>query len=185
MLSYNSGMRGEGVFMAKVAILVGSKSDLPVVQKGMDILKEFGVSYDLTITSAHRALKNTVKVVENYQDKGAEVFIVCAGASAHLAGVTAALTATPVIAVPVGSSIFEGLDSLLSIIQMPKGIPVATVGVNSCDNAAILAMQVLALKDKNLHNKLKAYKQKLVDRVIDDNKSVKLSKKYRRLKIEN
>lgn len=157
----------------KVAIIMGSKSDLPIVEKGVKVLKQYGIPYVLTITSAHRALKNTVKVVEKYQEAGIEIFIVCAGASAHLAGVVSALVTQPVIGVPIGSSIFKGIDSLFSIVQMPKGIPVATVGVNAVENAALLAVQILSLKEGRLKTMLKQHKKNLAKKIFADNRSIR------------
>jgi 5-(carboxyamino)imidazole ribonucleotide mutase len=157
----------------RIAILVGSKSDLPIIEKGINILKKLDVPTDITITSAHRSLKHTIKIVERYEKTGIEVFIVCAGLSAHLPGVVAGLTNLPVIGVPIGSSVVKGLDSLLSIVQMPTGIPVATVGINSVSNACLLAIEILALKDKELKSKIKNYRKGLVKDILNDNKNLK------------
>jgi len=157
----------------KVAILIGSKSDMPVIKGAVDILKDFGITYTLNITSAHRSHGRTVKLVESLKNTGTEIFIVCAGGAAHLPGVVAALTNLPVIGVPVNGSVFKGLDSLLSIVQMPKGMPVATVGVDSGGNAALLAVQILSLKDKALKSKYKKFRSSMVSKIIRDDKSIK------------
>lgn len=161
----------------KVALLVGSKSDMETVEKALDILRKFNVDFSVTITSAHRALKNTIKIVEKCKNDGTGVFVVCAGASAHLAGVVAAISTLPVIGVPVGSSVFKGIDSLFSIVQMPKGIPVATVGVNAAANAAILAVEILALNNSRLEAALRKQKHSLAAKVIADNKEYHRARK--------
>lgn len=157
----------------KVALLMGSKSDIPVVNRAVDVLKKFGVEYSLNITSAHRSHKRTVKLVQDLENTGAELFIACAGGAAHLPGVVAALTNLPVIGVPIDGSVFKGLDSLLSIVQMPKGIPVSTVGVNSAENAALLAVQILSLKDTGLKSKLRKFRNSMVSKIIKDDRSIK------------
>jgi phosphoribosylaminoimidazole carboxylase PurE protein len=158
---------------SKVSILMGSKSDMPVIEGAVDILKDFGITCTLNITSAHRSHKRTVKLVEGLENTGTEIFIACAGGAAHLPGVVAALTSLPVIGVPVSSKAFKGLDSLLSIVQMPKGMPVSTVGVNSGGNAALLAVQILSLKDKALRAKYKKFRSSMVSKIIKDDKSVR------------
>jgi len=158
----------------KVAIFMGSKSDLPVVRKAADLLKEFGIDCTMRITSAHRTHSRTMELVRSMEQQGAEVFIACAGGAAHLPGVIAALTTVPVIGVPILGNAFNGMDSLLSIVQMPKGIPVATVGVDATENAAVLAAQILSLQDKELRSKLEKYRSKMENKVIEDDKNITL-----------
>lgn len=150
----------------KVAIVMGSKSDYPVVQKAEDILKEFGVEYETRIISAHR----TPTVAENFaktaEERGIEVIIAAAGKAAHLAGVLAATTPLPVIGIPMKSSTMDGLDSLLSVVQMPKGVPVATVAIDGAENSALLAIQMMSIKYPELREKMKAYKAKMEADII-------------------
>jgi phosphoribosylaminoimidazole carboxylase PurE protein len=161
----------------KVAVFIGSDSDYEVVQHALDILKEFQVSFTLEVTSAHRSPDRTVKLVQSSEREGAEVFIAVAGKAAHLAGVVASHTVRPVIGVPVESPALSGLDALLSTVQMPKGIPVATMGLgkSGAANAALLAIQVLSLGDTSLREKLKEYREKMVSEV--ESKSQKLQEK--------
>ncbi len=158
----------------KVAIFIGSDSDLEVAKEALGILKEFQVSHKLEITSAHRSPGRTVKLIESCEKDGAEVFIAMAGKAAHLAGVVAAHTIRPVIGVPVGSPTLNGLDALLSTVQMPKGIPVATMGLgkSGAANAALLAIQVLGLKDPSLSEKLKKYREKMESQVESKSKDI-------------
>ena len=132
-----------------VLILTGSKNDLGDIDGAVQTLKKFGISYELHISSAHRTLKRTVELVESAEKKGVKVIIAAAGMSAHLPGVIAAMTILPVIGVPLNASALNGLDSLMSIVQMPGGIPVATtaIGKSGCINAALLAVSILALSD--------------------------------------
>ena len=132
--------------MAKVAIVMGSNSDLPVVKGAIDKLKQFGVEYEARVISAHRTPQAAEEFAKGAEDRGVSVIIAAAGKAAHLGGVIAAYTTLPVIALPIKSSLMDGLDSLLSMVQMPSGIPVATVAVNGADNAGILAVQMLPLK---------------------------------------
>ncbi len=145
---------------------MGSKSDYPVVQKAEDILKEFGVEYETRIISAHR----TPTVAENFaktaEERGIEVIIAAAGKAAHLAGVLAATTPLPVIGIPMKSSTMDGLDSLLSVVQMPKGVPVATVAIDGAENSALLAIQMMSIKYPELREKMKAYKAKMEADII-------------------
>ena len=133
--------------MAKVAIVMGSNSDLPVVKGAIDKLKQFGVEYEARVISAHRTPQAAEEFAKGAEDRGVSVIIAAAGKAAHLGGVIAAYTTLPVIALPIKSSLMDGLDSLLSMVQMPSGIPVATVAVNGADNAGILAVQMLALSE--------------------------------------
>ena len=144
--------------MAQVAIVMGSNSDLPVVQGAIDQLKSFGVDFEAHVISAHRTPQRAEEFAKSAKENGVKVIIAAAGKAAHLGGVIAAYTTLPVIALPIKSSFMDGLDSLLSMVQMPTGIPVATVGVNGADNAGILAVQMLAVSDSALAEKLDKFK---------------------------
>jgi phosphoribosylaminoimidazole carboxylase PurE protein len=161
----------------KVAVFIGSDSDYEVVEEALGILKEFNITFALEVTSAHRSPSRTLKLIGSYEKKGVEIFIAVAGKAAHLAGVVAAHTVRPVIGVPVESSSLSGLDALLSTVQMPKGVPVATMGLGSsgASNAALLAIQILSLKDSSLLEMLKTYKEKMASQV--EIKSRKLKQK--------
>lgn len=150
----------------KVAIIMGSKSDYPVVQKTEDILKTFHVDFQTRIISAHRTPKVAEDFAANAEANGFEVIIAAAGKAAHLAGVLAATTAIPVIGIPMKSSTLDGLDSLLSVVQMPKGVPVATVAVDGAENAGLLAVQMLSLKYPELRQAMKEYKAKMEQDII-------------------
>ncbi len=150
----------------KVRIIMGSSSDAAIAQKVVDQLKEFEISYEVTVISAHRAL-GTLDDMMARED--AEVYIGIAGKAAHLSGVMAGMTTKPVIGIPVKSSTLDGLDALLSTVQMPSGVPVATVAIDGGKNAAILAAQILALSDKNIAEKLKAHKKQMEQGVKDMN----------------
>jgi len=158
----------------KVGIIMGSDSDLGVMSEAAIILDEFGVSYEVTVASAHRTPLLVHKYASNAINRGLKVIIAGAGGSAHLAGVNASFTTLPVIGVPVKAKTLDGLDSLLSTVGMPPGIPVATVGINAAKNAGLLAVQILATSDKNLEKKLIVYKEKMVSDIILKND--KLSK---------
>lgn len=145
----------------KVAIVMGSVSDETVMKKASDVLKEFGVDYEINVLSAHRMPNKTREFAKSVKDKGIEVIIAGAGEAAHLPGVIASYTTVPVIGVPIKASNLGGLDSLLSIVQMPSGVPVACMSIDGAKNAAILAIQILALKYDDLAEKLKKYKAKL------------------------
>ena len=164
----------------KVGIIMGSDSDLAIFAEAGTVLDEFGVDYEMTVVSAHRAPNIVHKYVTNAGKRGIKVIIAGAGGAAHLAGVCASLTTLPVIGIPTKAKTLNGLDSLLSTVQMPPGIPVATVGINAGKNAGILAIQILATSDKELENKLIAYKKKMSDE--QETKGEKLSeigyKKY-------
>jgi len=146
-----------------VAVVMGSKSDMPVMELTGKMLEEFGISYRLFVMSAHRNPDKTAEFARNARKQGIKVFIAGAGMSAHLPGAIAAVTTLPVIGVPLANSPLSGLDSLHSIVQMPTGIPVATMSIDSAGakNAAILAAQILSLEDRGLQAKLRAYKRKL------------------------
>lgn len=145
----------------KVLIITGSDSDLPVMKEAAKVLEEFGVKYDMTISSAHRSPERTEELVVDASTSGVKVIIAGAGMAAHLAGAIAARFPLPVIGVPLESGVLSGVDALLSTMQMPSGIPVATVAINGAKNAGILAVQILATSDQNLEAKLIAYKKEL------------------------
>lgn len=144
--------------MKKVCIVMGSDSDLKVMEGCINKLKDFGIPFDVRVISAHRTPAAAEKLAKNAEADGYGVIIAAAGKAAHLGGVLAAYTTLPVIGVPIKSSLMDGLDSLLSMVQMPSGIPVATVAVNGAENAAILAVQMLALGDPSLTQKLAQFK---------------------------
>jgi 5-(carboxyamino)imidazole ribonucleotide mutase len=150
----------------KVAIVMGSKSDYPVVERAEAIFKEFGIEFETRIISAHRTPRIAEEFASKAEEKGIEVIVAAAGKAAHLGGVLAAYTAMPVIGLPIKSSTMDGLDSLLSMVQMPKGIPVATVAIDGAENAALLAVQILSVKDPDLRTKMKNYKAKMEEDVI-------------------
>ena len=152
---------------ARVAILMGSASDLPVMAHAAKQLDRFGVAYELEVTSAHRSPAQTVEHVRQFEDDGVRVFIVGAGMAAHLGGVVAAHTTKPVLGVPLKGSLLDGLDALLSTVQMPKGIPVGTLAVGShgAANAGILACQILALEDQELAGRLALDREEMAERV--------------------
>jgi phosphoribosylamine---glycine ligase len=153
--------------MIQVLILMGSDSDAPIMKGAADVLRELGVSCEMTVASAHRSPARVQRLLAEAPDRGVQVFIVGAGAAAHLAGMVAAHTAKPVIGVPIDSSPLLGLDALLSTVQMPPGVPVATVAVGKAGavNAGVLAAQILALGDPDLAKRFEAYKAKLADKV--------------------
>lgn len=150
----------------KVAIVMGSKSDYPVVQKAEEMLKEFGVETETRIISAHRTPRVAEEFAKTAEEKGIEVIIAAAGKAAHLAGVLAATTPLPIIGIPMKSSTLDGLDSLLSVVQMPKGVPVATVAIDGAENAGLLAVQMLGIKYPELREKIKTYKIKMEQEII-------------------
>lgn len=155
----------------KVGILMGSDSDLPVMKEAADVLEEFGVPFEIKVLSAHRSPDQTQEFVKSAKDNGFKVIIASAGMAAHLAGIVAARTTLPVIGVPMGKSL-DGMDSLLSTVQMPPGIPVATVAIDGAKNAGILAIQILALSDETLSKKLEEYKKNLEGAVLKKNEKL-------------
>lgn len=159
----------------KVAILLGSDSDYEVADEALQILREFEVSFAVEVTSAHRSPERTLNLVRAFEKKGVEVFIALAGKAAHLAGFVAAHTLRPVIGVPVESAALSGLDSLLSTVQMPRGVPVATMGLgkSGASNAALLAVQILALKEDVLNEKMKEYREKMASQVESKSRKIK------------
>ncbi|WP_425389445.1 5-(carboxyamino)imidazole ribonucleotide mutase [Ekhidna sp.] len=157
----------------KVGIIMGSKSDLPVMQQAADILSELQVEFELTIVSAHRTPHRMLEYAEGARDKGLQVIIAGAGGAAHLPGMVASLTTLPVIGVPVKSSnSIDGWDSILSILQMPGGIPVATVALDGAKNAGILAAEIVGTTDSEIADNLQKYKDALRDKVMDSVKSL-------------
>lgn len=152
--------------MKKVAVIMGSKSDLPVVAKTIAKLKEYGVPYEAHVMSAHRTPTQAAEFASKARDNGFGVIIAAAGKAAHLGGVLAGHSTLPVIGIPVKSSTFDGLDALLATVQMPSGVPVATVAVDGAENAALLAIQMLSLSDDTLAEKLKTAKVKMEEGVL-------------------
>jgi len=151
----------------KVGIIMGSDSDLPVMREAADFLTEMGIPCEVTIVSAHRTPKRLYEYAETAIERGLSVIIAGAGGSAHLPGMVASITTLPVIGVPVKSKTLDGVDSLYSIVQMPPGIPVATVAINGAKNAGILAASILSVSNPEITKKLKAYKESLVDMVLE------------------
>ena len=159
--------------MIQVGIIMGSKSDLSVMQSAIDILEEFNIKIEVDIVSAHRTPKKMFEYAENAKKRGLKVIIAGAGGAAHLPGMVASITTLPVIGVPVKSSnSLDGWDSILSILQMPNGVPVATVALNASKNAGILAAQIIALTDKSISPKIDQYKSGLEKKVIDSSKTL-------------
>lgn len=150
----------------KVSIIMGSKSDLPIMKDAIEVLKTFNIEHKVEIVSAHRTPEKMFNFAQKAASSGFKVIIAGAGGAAHLPGMVASLTTLPVIGVPVKSSnSIDGWDSILSILQMPNGVPVATVALNAAKNAGLLAVQILGTHDKNIHNKLITYKESLKDKV--------------------
>lgn len=150
----------------KVAFVMGSDSDLPVVEKGIKTVQDFGVEVVVRVISAHRTPAVAEEFARTAEENGIGVIVAAAGKAAHLGGVLAAYTTIPVIGLPIKSSTLDGLDSLLSIVQMPPGIPVATVAIDGAENAGILAVQMLALANPELKEKLKAHKREMAEKVV-------------------
>lgn len=158
----------------KVGIIMGSKSDLPVMQDAADILKELGVDFEITVVSAHRTPERMFNYAKTAEERGLKVIIAGAGGAAHLPGMVASLTHLPVIGVPVKSSnSIDGWDSILSILQMPNGIPVATVALNAAKNAGLLAAQIIGTSSEEVTAQLKAYKEDLKKKVEETAKEMK------------
>lgn len=160
--------------MLEVGIIMGSKSDLPVMQNAIDILNEFGINSEVEIVSAHRTPEKMFKYAQNAKNKGIKVIIAGAGGAAHLPGMIASITTLPVIGVPIKSrNSIDGWDSILSILQMPDGVPVGTVALNGSKNAGILAAQIIATNNDKLNQKIEDYKKELENKVISSNKDLK------------
>lgn len=160
--------------MNKVAIIMGSKSDLDVMSEAIEILKSFGIKTEHDIVSAHRTPNKMIEYAENAELNGIKVIIAGAGGAAHLPGMVASITSLPVIGVPIKSrNSIDGWDSILSILQMPGGVPVATVALNGSKNAGILAAQIIGSFDSNISQKVKAYKKDLENKVLESSKDLK------------
>ena len=151
--------------MMKAAILMGSDSDWPILKPAAELLKDFGIETEVVVASAHRTPAKVREFVLSAPEKGIGVFIVAAGAAAHLAGVVASYTTLPVIGIPINATPLNGMDALLSTVQMPSGVPVATMAVNGAKNAAIFAAEIFAVSDSSLREKLTAYREKMVQDV--------------------
>ena len=162
--------------MKKVAVIMGSDSDLPVVEKAFSVLEEYGVPYEVHVYSAHRTPVEARTFAQNAADEGFGAIIAAAGKAAHLAGTLAANTVLPVIGIPVKSSTLDGLDALLSTVQMPAGIPVATVAIDGAQNAALLAVQILATSDTRLMDKLLDARRSATEKVLK--KDAEIAAKY-------
>ena len=158
--------------MKKVAIIMGSDSDLPVVEKGISVLKEYGVPVEVHVYSAHRTPEEAAQFSKSARENGFGVIIAAAGMAAHLAGSIAANTTLPVIGIPCSSKVLEGMDALLSTVMMPPGIPVATVGVNTAKNAALLAIEMLAIEDAALAQKLQDERDKNHQNILEKNAAI-------------
>jgi len=163
--------------MKKVALIMGSDSDLPVVEKAIAVLKEYEVPFEVHVYSAHRTPVQAREFAENAAENGFGVIIAAAGKAAHLAGALAASTTLPVIGIPVKSSNLDGIDALLSTVQMPSGIPVATVAIDGAANAALLSVQMLALSDDRLSEKLRESRRAAAEKVLEKDKAI--SEKYK------
>jgi 5-(carboxyamino)imidazole ribonucleotide mutase len=158
----------------EVGIIMGSDSDLPIMEDAVKILKEFGIGYEVKVLSAHRTPNQHAEYSRTAIGRGLKVIIAAAGGAAHLPGVTAAQTTLPVIGVPIKGKSLEGMDALLSIVQMPPGIPVATVAINGAKNAAILAASIIALVNPDIQAKLVEYKKKMEKDSLAKNEKLKL-----------
>ena len=158
--------------MKKVAIIMGSDSDLPIVEKGINVLKEYGVPFEVHVYSAHRTPLEAAEFVKGAKDNGFGVIIAAAGMAAHLAGAIAANTVLPVIGIPISCKNTGGFDALLSTVQMPTGIPVATVAIDGAANASLIAIQILALSDAELYNKLVSARITGKEKVLEKNKAI-------------
>ena len=159
--------------MKKVGIIMGSKSDLPIMQKAIDILNQFGIDTDIKIVSAHRTPEIMFEYANNAMQRGLSSIIAGAGGAAHLPGMIASITTVPVIGVPIKSrNSIDGWDSILSILQMPEGVPVATVALDGATNAGILAAQIIATENSDIHKKIADYKENLKNKVARSNKEL-------------
>ena len=162
----------DGDEMKKVAVIMGSDSDLPVVEKAISKLAEFGVPFEVHVFSAHRTPGEAAEFSSSARENGFGVIIAAAGKAAHLAGALAANTTLPVIGIPIKSSTLDGLDALLSTVQMPSGIPVATVAIDGAENAALLAISILSVSDEGLTEKLASSRRAASEKVLSKNKAV-------------
>jgi len=167
---------------ALIGIVMGSDSDLPTMKAAAEVCEEFGIPYEMRIVSAHRTPIDMANYAQEAHKRGLRVIIAGAGGSAHLPGMIAAHTPLPVIGVPIRTEALQGLDSLMSIVQMPPGVPVATVAIGGAKNAALLAIQILAISDKSILQRVISYKEKLADTSREKNKQLKTSKLRKRKK---
>ena len=158
--------------MRKVAVIMGSDSDLPVVEKGISVLKDYGIPVEVHVYSAHRTPEEAAEFSKSARKNGFGVIIAAAGMAAPLAGAIAANTTLPVIGIPCSSKVLDGMDALLSTVMMPPGIPVATVGVNTAKNAALLAIEILAVEDESLSEKLQAERDENHRKIIEKNAAI-------------
>lgn len=158
--------------MKKVAVVMGSKSDAGIVKGAYDVLQKFGIPTIVRVLSAHRTPKEACEFASNARAEDFGVIICAAGKAAHLAGIMAGHTSLPVIGLPIKSSFEDGLDSLLSIVQMPTGVPVATVGINAAENAGMLAVQILAVENPILSKKLDGFKEDMAQKILNDDKQI-------------
>lgn len=154
-----------------ISIIMGSTSDLPIMGKAADFLNQMEIPFEINALSAHRTPEKVEEFAKGAKDRGIKVIIAAAGMAAHLPGVIASMTALPVIGVPISAKL-DGMDALLAIVQMPPGIPVATVGIDAAQNAAILALQMIATGDAQVHQKLLAYKESLKAKIVEANKEL-------------
>ena len=157
---------------AKVGIIMGSDSDFPLMKKTVEVLEEFGIAYEVKVSSAHRTPEDTLEYAKTAVDRGLKVIIAGAGAAAHLPGVIAAETTLPVIGVPINATALNGMDALYAIVQMPSGVPVASVGIDATKNAGLLAVQILATADDELRQKMVEYKENMKEPVIKKNAKI-------------
>lgn len=163
--------------MNQIGVIMGSDSDYKIMEEALKILRQFDVPFEVKISSAHRTLDRTIKWVNEFEEQGGKLIIAAAGLAAHLPGVIAGATVVPVIGVPLCSGTLEGVDALYAIVQMPPGIPVATVGIGAAKNAALLAVQILAIEDQALNVKIRAYRAQMAKDVAakDDALQARLS----------
>ncbi|MGL5357148.1 MAG: 5-(carboxyamino)imidazole ribonucleotide mutase [Cetobacterium sp.] len=152
----------------RIGVIMGSKSDLPTMNECISILKEFGIKHEVKIVSAHRTPDLMFTYAKEAKSRGLEVIVAGAGGAAHLPGMVASLTDLPVIGVPIESRTLKGIDSLLSIVQMPGGVPVATVAIGGAKNAALLAIKIMAIKDEELSRKVKKYRENMERMILDE-----------------
>jgi 5-(carboxyamino)imidazole ribonucleotide mutase len=176
----------KGVFMKRplVGILMGSESDLPVMEKAAEVLKEMGIPYEVEISSAHRLPEKTTKYAKKARERGLEVLIAGAGMAAHLAGVLASHTTLPVIGVPLRSGALNGADALYSTVQMPPGVPVATVGIDGAKNAAYLACEILSIKYPEIRKRIEEFRSKMKKSLEERSKAIKHKSEIRISKSE-
>lgn len=160
------------IMAKKAAVIMGSKSDLPIVRGALDMLRNLGIAYEVRVMSAHRTPAEACAFAASARENGFGVIIAAAGKAAHLAGVLAGHTILPVIGIPIKASVLDGMDALLSTVQMPKGVPVATVAIDGAANAAILAAQMLALSDEELAGRLTEMKARMTAEVLEDDRAL-------------